>query len=240
MVGPTEQIRELKTQAKNRRDRGLAGYPRAVGLLRDAIGIANAALSEAKGDDRSTELATELADCYGIIGGIERRWASDGPGDERVAHLRESIRAYDAGYRLESNPQYRIVNSYNLLNRLIVRLLLRPELLDTTDAIDLGEGIERIDFRMALQQASDVIAEQLAGRRRGDYWALADLALVQLLLRRTDPATAYAPFNQLSPPAFAYSSVLAGLRTLADLPMSASGSIREASALLESRLQSLR
>ncbi len=240
MVGPTEQIRELKTQAKNRRDRGLAGYPRAVALLRDAIGIARAALLEATGDDRSTELATELADCYGIIGGIERRWAVDGPGEEREAHLRESIRAYDAGYELESNPQYRINNSYNLLNRLLVRLLLRPDLFDATDAIDLGEDIALIHFRTALQQAADVITEQLAGPRRGDYWALADLALLQLLLGGTDPAVAYAPFNQLSPPAFAYSSVLAGLRTLADLPMSASRSIREASALLESRLQSLR
>jgi hypothetical protein len=240
MVASTERIRGLKTEAKNRRDRGLRDYARAVALLEEAIRIGAEGLDHTNVSEVQSQLANELADCHGLVGGIQRRWAEDGPAEERNEHLRASIRAYDTGYKFESDPRYGIVNSYNLLNRLISRLLLRPDLLSIRQPVDLGPDIETLDVRQELERAAETIREQLAGARRGDYWALADLALVQLLLGKADPVNAYAEFNSLSPPDFAYTSALAALRPLGELPLTASPVIKRAVSVLESRLESLR
>ncbi len=235
-----ERIRELKTEAKNRRDRGVKGYARGVALLEEAIAMAREGLTQSSIPELRSQLAIEIADCYGLIGGIQRRWAADGPPHERAAHLAASVLAYDAGFEFESDPQYGIVNSYNLLNRLIGRLLLRPDALSVKGAIDFGPGIASVDVSREFEQAAGSIREQLAGPRRGDYWAIADLALVQVVLGQADPASAYAGFNSLSPPDFAYTSALAGLRLLAELPMKAAPAVRDAIRLLETHLEQLR
>ena len=240
MAVQIDRIRELKTEAKNRRDRGIRGYDRAIALLNEAIDVAQETLKQTTVRELRAQLAVELSDCHGIIGGIERRWATEGPVGSRDEHLRASIRAYDAGYQFESDREYGITNSYNMVNRLIGRLLLRPDLLNTSEPVDLGPNIEKLDVLQELDNAVRVLRDQLAGVRRGDYWALADLGLVQLLLGHTDPATAYAAFNALSPPDFAYTSALAGLRPLAELPMSVSPAIGQAVSLLERHLQRLR
>ena len=41
-----ERIRDLKTGAKNQRDRGSKGYPRALSMLQEAIAIASAGLDQ--------------------------------------------------------------------------------------------------------------------------------------------------------------------------------------------------
>jgi hypothetical protein len=235
-----ERIRDLKTGAKNQRDRGTKGYPRALSMLRDAIAIARADLDESSVAELRTQLATELSDCFGLVGGVERRWADESAGEERALHLKASIRAYDDGFKFESDPQYGIVNSYNLVNRLLIRLLLSPGALVADDAVVLDPNIPPVKLAHELEQAWVTIRQQLAGPRRGDYWALADLALLEVLLGRSSGAVAYADFIGLSPPHFAYASALASLRPLAELPVPSAPSLREAVALLESRLQRLR
>src|SRR5262249_58065661 len=135
------RIRELKTGAKNQRDRGVKGYPRALSILKEATAIAQAELDQSTVAEHRSQLASELSDCYGLVGGVERRWAEECKGDESVPHLKASIRAYDDGFKFESNPEYGIVDSYNRLNRLLVRLVLRPHALDAVDAVVLDSDI---------------------------------------------------------------------------------------------------
>jgi hypothetical protein len=235
-----ERIRELKTGAKNQRDRGLKGYPRALSILKEATAIAQAELDPSTVAEHRSQLASELCDCYGLVGGVERRWAEEFNGDESVPHLKASIRAYDDGFNFESNPQYGIADSYNRLNRLLVRLLLRPDALDAVDAVVLDPDIPPVNLRDEFERTSDVIRLQIEVLHRSNYWAFADLALVEVLLGRRQPAAAYADFIALSPPDFAYFGVLTGLRPLAELPIPSARSFREAVALLEDRLKRLR
>jgi hypothetical protein len=82
----------------------------------------------------------------------------------------------------------------------------------------------------------NVIRRQIEDPCRDNYWVLADLALVEVLLGRSEPAAAYAHFIALSPPDFAYISALASLRPLVELPIP-SATLRAAVALLEDRLE---
>jgi hypothetical protein len=235
-----QRIRELKTEAKNRRDRGLRGYPRAVELLNDAIRLGKTQLAGSSSAEVQAQLAVELADCHGLLGGVERRWALEGPEEDRAAHLLASISAYDDGCRLEDDKRCGIVNSYNRVNRLLVRLLLQPECLDLGGTVDLGAGTVALDVRQELAATATALAAQLVGPRRGDHWAMADLALIQVLLDQADAVTAYAGFNAASPPDYVYTSVLAGLRPLADLRLRSASAIQKAISSLETRLHSLR
>jgi hypothetical protein len=56
------------------------------------------------------------------------------------------------------------------------------------------------------------------------------------LLGLAEPVAAYASFNALSPPNYAYISALAELRPLAKLDLPIAGKLKEAVALLESGL----
>jgi hypothetical protein len=240
MSTPIERIRELKTGAKNLRDRGARGYPRALSMLTEAIAIARDDLDRSTGAERRAQLANELSDCFGMVGGVERRWGDESEADERTLHLKAAIRAYDSGFAFESDSQYGIVDSYNRLNRLLVRLLVRPDALAADDVVVIDPEIPAVNLRREFEKASDFIRQQLTSVRRGNYWALADLALVEVLLGRSPAAVAYADFIALSPPDFAYVSALAGLLPLAKLPIPSAPSLGEAVALLEDRLGRLR
>ena len=63
---------------------------------------------------------------------------------------------------------------------------------------------------------------------------MANLALTGLLLGQSDAARAYADFLPVSPPAFAFGSVLDGLRPLAALPIAVAPALKDAVSLLES------
>lgn len=238
MTPQLERIRELKTSAKNQRDRGTKGYPRALASLDEAIALAREVVL-ATVPEQAAQGAAELSDCYGLRGGIERRWADELGGEERIAHLKLAARAYDAGYEFESDPRYGIFNSYNLVNRLIVRLLLVPKALVAEEPLAL-EGIAPLHLAAEFDRAADIIREQVAGPRRSDYWAWADLAMIEVLTLRSPPDAAYAPFLALGPPDFAYVSALAGLRPLAGLDIAGAGAMKSAVGLLEARLSQLR
>jgi hypothetical protein len=240
MATRTDQIRERKTAAKNQRDRGVKGYPRALTMLQEAIAIARAELNESSVPQHRALMAAELSDCFGLIGGVQRRWADETTGAERSSHLKASIRAYDEGFAYEADPQYGIVNTYNRVNRLVVRVLLAPEALTAASTVAIDPDITPLNLVTELDSAAAAIREQITGPRRGDYWALADLALLEVLLGNRPAALAYADFIALSPPDFAYASALAALRPLADLPLPTAPALKEAVALLASRLQGLR
>jgi hypothetical protein len=235
MVSLLDQIREFKTQAKNRRDMGLPLYPRAETYLAQAIDLGRKNLEQT---ELRSQIASELADCYGLLGGIQRRWALESPeGEERDKHLRDSIRAYDEGWLFESGG-YGIVNSYGMVNRLISRLLVSPRAL-TGGEVELGEDIKPLDVRTELENASKVIQQQLAKPRRDDYWATADLALVHALLGKDDAMSLYMSFISKSPPDYAYNSVLDVLRPLSEEALPVTRTLQDAVTILKQGLERL-
>jgi len=221
-----EQIIDLKTKAKNRRDMGR--YGRARAFLEQAIALAEEDLTVL---ELRSKVASELADCYGIVGGIERRWAlvPNAPEEHRADHIRKSVRAYDAAYLFESGD-YGIVSSYGLVNRLVSRILADREALASGHVTDLGEGIEALEVPAELEKARVTIENS----KRSDYWAAADLALVKLLLGADDPASTYAAFTEKSPPDYAYKSVLDVLRPLREESLPVKNALADAVTLVAS------
>jgi hypothetical protein len=235
-----QTIRDLKTKAKNRRD--LGRYDGAEKILKDeAIPLLEEELSATDRAEWKAQLASELADCFGILGGSYRRWGLESKTEqERILYLRKSVGAYQQGYELENNPEYHIVNSYNLVNRLVSYILLEPHSSSEASPPEKAGGDFIVfDVKQELKKAEAIIREQLNDKRRGDIWALADLALVSLLLDYTDPVTAYADFNAKSPPDFAYESSLSTLRPMAELKLPVADKLREAVKLLEAKLGQL-
>jgi hypothetical protein len=236
MASVLDQIREFKTQAKNRRDR--RRYPQAETILKQAIDLG---IENLKQTELRSQIASELADCYGLLGGIQRRWALESQEiEERDKHLRESILAYDEGWCLESGGDG-IVNSYGMVNRLISRLFLKPRAL-SSGVVDFGEGIAPLDVRGELENAAKAIQDQLAKPRRDDYWATADLALVHALLDKDDATQLYMSFIAKSPPDYAYISVLDVLRPLSETDLPVAATLQKAVMVLEpalARLQSM-
>lgn len=236
MTDILQQIRELKTQAKNRRD--LGRYDRAVRLLSDAISIAQGELNASNVGEWRAALASELADCYGLLGGVERRWALHPQGSTDPAeHLRRSLQAYDEGYKFEADPAFGLTSTYNRVNRLLTRILKNPSLLtaDGTGGADDGS----VHVRSELHATAKELERQLTTERRGDFWALADLALIKVLLGEQDAATAYAMFESELRPDFAYQSALSAVMPLAALDLPTALELRRAQERLEKRLRSL-
>jgi len=229
MATISDEIRNLKTQAKNRRD--LRRYDRAASILTRAIALATPDLANS---ELRSQMAEELADCNGLLGGVQRRWALEAEGEERRLHLMESIRAYDAAWEFESGD-YGVVNSYGMLNRLVSRLLLNPDSLFAEGATEFGRDLRPLSMRAQLQEAGQRIEAQLARLRRDDYWAMADLALVNVLLEKQDAISAYAGFLQKSPPDYAFKSVLDVLKPLAELKWKLADTLRKATRYLEQR-----
>ena len=230
MPGILDEIIKLKTQAKNRRD--WRKYDRAVLIIKDAIALAKGDFE--KGQLQS-QMAEQLADCYGLLGGVERRWALESADvEDRKQHLVESARAYDNAWAFEQGD-YSIVNSYGMLNRLISRLLLEPDSLFSNDTREFGDGLVPLAIREELEIASKRIQEQSALPRQDDYWAAADLALVDVLLEKQDAVSAYASFVEKSPPDYAFKSVLDVLRPLATLQWRVAEQLQNAVKYLDQR-----
>lgn len=233
-----KNIRELKTKAKNRRD--LERYESAASFLEKAIQLMEKALTTSTEANWKAMLFSELADCYGLLGGIKRRWGlSMADPIERSRRLRESFFAYNRGYHeYEAHEELKISNSYNLLNRLVSFLLFNPSSLNDAP-VKLPDG-QILSIKNELESAEKNISYHLALERRGDIWALADLALVNLLLDRESPSVAYASFIAASPPDYAYESSLSVLRPLASLQLPIANKLRDAVKMLEDNLYQLR
>ena len=235
MQDQLDAILDLKTKAKNRRD--LKRYKAAVSILDKAIRRAKEGLYDAKTSSSKSRFAKELSDCYGMQGGIHRRWGIEAYDDVespldsvqakklKDLHLAKSIEAYDEGFMYESNADYGIIDSYNLVNRLVSRLLYDPTWLESkpkdvpTDIKPLAKEEHQDNVRVQLHSAAKIIREQLKLPRRRDIWALADLALVSVLLNEEGDSwgSAYSDFVAAVPPSYAYESAISALQPLAKL-----------------------
>ncbi|HYO15414.1 MAG TPA: hypothetical protein VE685_19645 [Thermoanaerobaculia bacterium] len=197
--------RKLKNQARRRRE--AQRYEEAADLLKEATDLLEPTLIDLKSDDPSlfeTDVARELSDCYGSLGGVLRS----------AGHFEDSVKAYESGYGLEKDKRYGMINSYNLVQRLVARMLLKPELIGSAEWVvkDI-EDVEDLDMWKALDDAASVIQEQRSVRAT-DPWFLADRALVFLLLGRPEEEEAWQEFRQA--PSFAY-AITSTLRVINDL-----------------------
>jgi tetratricopeptide (TPR) repeat protein len=139
--------------------------------------------------DERREAAHRLSDYLGRLGGMYRR-------DGRIA---DGIDAYRDGKDIEQ--KYRLDDSYNLTNWIVLQLLDDPTRLKAL----AGE----------INHAIALIGVQVEGPRRGQWWAWADLGQLCLLGRRPREAReAYERFQQAGPRRVEYQSVLAVLGSL--------------------------
>jgi tetratricopeptide (TPR) repeat protein len=162
--------------------------------LNGLIDLLQSSIDDADDNDVSTSrsaVAKALADAYGMLGGVERR---DG-------ELDAALEAYRKGMNLEQDPAYSIIDSYNLVNFLVVSILALPEKFEA--------------LREQVQHAADVVADQVRGERRDQWWAWADYALLSLLTDDEDTAAyAYERFARCGPGPSDYRSVGDVLRTV--------------------------
>src|SRR5579862_5449505 len=127
-------------------------------------------------DQVTKDQAFELADCWGIRGGIYRE----------EGEIEQAIHAYDRGYELESDQKYGINSTYNTVNRLVLRLLGNPQHQGQGTSSVAGQAsFERM--RVPLAEAADAIDHKW--RLMTDpVWALADMVLLKTLLQERDAA----------------------------------------------------
>lgn len=145
--------------------------------------------------ERGRKLAEALGDAYGTKGGILRSYGK----------YDQSCAAYDAGYGFESDERYRFANSYNLTQRLVARFLAEPERFEQ-DEWKNGNVV----FPDSLVDAEGRIREQMSGPRLNDPWAMADRALLLLLLLHDEPEEqkTWRQIVSITPPAYVFSSTL--------------------------------
>jgi hypothetical protein len=227
MSDVAQQIVDLKTQAKNRRD--LKRWSSGVALAKQAIGVAEREYHSTTAPEWRATMAPELADCWGILGGIEWRWSLDPTSDaaQRLEHLQRSIEAYDKGYEYEKESLSSDTSTYNKLNRLLVRLLRDPELL-TTD-VEPAKGA--MNIRAEIEQ----VDQHLRKHATTSVWTAADMALINVLLGRQDAASAYADFLRMKPPDYARQSALDMLIPLSKLDVPTAAGLQDAVRCLRAR-----
>ena len=187
------KARDLKRRSRKLRDEG--DYVNAERLLRDAIeqmrdagkAIRDTAPSGIPASQDYRDLARELADCWGSLGGIQRRQAealdADSAAAEKQTRLDAALEAYEEGLTFEQDDRFRVANSYNLVQSVVLPVIRKPGLL--TDA----------SFKDKLRKVHDSIERQIATVRSDDPWAYSDLGLVELL--GGDPSAAHESWDQM-------------------------------------------
>ena len=114
----------------------------------------------------------------GLLELLSQTYGSQGGTYRDAGDFKRAIECYDQGYKIELEriTQCQRKDSYNLLQRLVVRILLAPNVLSPGQ----DEAVEGVNVRAALDDAMKEIERQVYSGRN-DSWALADLALVRLL-----------------------------------------------------------
>lgn len=206
MAEDLDEVLALKAGAKSARDD--EDWPGAIGDLREAISILTARESAAP-SPLPDGLASELADTYGLMGGVERRWGLALSGPSRDQHLQASVAAYEKGFSYEKDLQASEASTYNRVNRLVGRVLLDPGVLEKN-------GRAAPEFFEELRQAEDILTKQIESVRQKDPWAYCDLGTIRLLLGKPDALATFNELDRLRPPLFVYDSTLAALQPLCD------------------------
>jgi hypothetical protein len=180
----------LRQRARVQARNGRPGPARK--LLREVVSLLGTAMSANGDDSQQAGLAKALADAHGMLGGVE--W--------RAGDLTEAA-AYERGRAIEQDPRFGIVDSYNLTNALVLRILLEPG-----DLQSLNEE---------LRAARATVGMQVAGPRGEQWWAWADYGLLCLLTDAADEARrAYGQFRISGPGPADHESVGRVLHELAD------------------------
>ena len=195
------EVRDLKSEARRRREAEPPNYAGAGRSLRKAIDLLESALEEMAEEGTSRlrfDFAQQLADCYGSMGGVLR---SDKKYEESISH-------YDRGNEIER--RYKMLSSYNLVQRLVARILSEPGKVEAREW-----RVQGVDVAAELVAAEAVLESQQSARA-GDVWFLADQALLALLLRRDSEGAAWRKFKAAKPPSFAYDSILRVIDDLTD------------------------
>lgn len=198
-----ETVLALKASAKSARNDGdlrlaLEELGEAVELLEDELTMAE------EGSTLHSRLTAELADSFGMIGGVERRWGLVQDGDDRRRRLKRSVAAYDRGFSSEAGLARSETTTYNRINRLVGRVMIDPDVLTGST------------MRRDLQEAEEIVAEQLASTRQKDPWCWSDLATIRLL-RGADAWTPINELDRLRPQRFVYESAITTLESLAEV-----------------------
>jgi len=203
-----DYVRSLKASAKSARDD--EDWEDALSDCDEAVTIL---VEQLRGDLPGWEgqLRSELADTYGLIGGIHKRWGLEMAGEQRGAHLKASLDAYEKGYEEERTLPAGESSTYNQINRLVGHILLDPSPLEAS-------GSQRhAAFLEDLRAGEEVLVEQIEGSRQRDPWAYCDLATVRALLGEGDGVNVLHQLERLAPPAFVYESWLTTLEPLAEV-----------------------
>jgi len=164
---------------------------RDIGDTASAIAAVDEAIAIVEKERKSNpgdadRLKAELADCLGMKGGILRR----------ANQLQEALQAYKAGLTFE------VGDSYNLTNTLILELLLKPT--------RMGE------LKTQIEEGRAEVEKQIQSHRSRQWWAWADLGLLELLTDREDRALdAYTHFSSTGARASDYDSTVSVLEELA-------------------------
>ena len=226
MQNVIETAKTSKARALLLRDRVPPDFEAALRLLREAEHSLRSELAIERAERGSKglaekfeeDLALQLTHIQGSTGGVFRRQGiSTRTAVERTELLRESVRAYDAGYKIEQ--EYRAKkDSYTLVQRLVGRVMLDPS----------APVVENLRVSAALVSALAHLREQTkkGGVREKDEYAFSDLSLVSLLLGQDDWLTELKRFIAIENATHAINAtreVLRDLRMLAgdSLPASA-------------------
>lgn len=180
------RVETLKESALSNRD--FEDYGEAIADLEQAVKMLEAQyINLAETHLSKTAYKRQLADCYGMMGGIYRRWRK----------LDKAVENYDMGLRYEEN------DSYNLSNSIVIRLLLNPASLDQQ--------------RAAIIQAERTVNAQVQSDRSEQWWAWADLGLFRLLDSKYELAqAAYEKFRAKGAREKDYDSTIKVLSELAE------------------------
>lgn len=159
------RLRESKLQSQALRAKG--DLPGSIEALRTGVDVGRTALSQ---------VAWELADCLGMLGGsLLRQGDVDG-----------AIEAFRQGRDLEMSSAYDLELTYNTVNFLVARLLESGWETVRESRSDLAEVTRRLQARTA-------------GSAAGDVWTWADLGMCEFLGGRFDLArSAYARAGTLA------------------------------------------
>lgn len=201
-----DKVRSIKDETKFYRD--FEQYDKAINELLRALSILKKEYervsqelgppnsSDASGEKSAEqieleeyreELRKELADCYGMAGGLYRR----------LKDYKNSAAMYKSGREYERD------DSYNLVNSIVVPILHHPERLDDQET--------KKDIHDALQ----IVWEQVKEKRRRQWWAWADLGLLSVLADDVKGAiNAYDKFKETGARAQDYESTKTVLDTL--------------------------
>jgi hypothetical protein len=202
-----DRVRALKAAAKTARDN--EEWQGAIGYLQDAISLLEARMAD-ESSPQPSWLRSELADAYGLKGGIEKRWGLTLDGQERQQHLEASLAAYNDGFEYEKKLQRNEENTYNRVNRLVGRVLLNPGVLEKDEG-----GVSEISGELG--EAETILTGQIQSVRQKDPWAYCDLGTIRLLRGEQDALRTFKNLDRLRPPAFVYKSTLNTLEPLRDV-----------------------